>query len=142
MASTLNLTQDVFLSATTFTSGTTSANTNYTILSADTVNNRRVYSIGVTSSDGAANNMFFSLANGANSYQLCKLSISLSAGTNTSTAVFDVLGSSLMVGVVKERDSNGASFLHIPKGWYLQAQYASGLGSGEYLNTFVHGQIY
>jgi hypothetical protein len=141
MASTLNLSQDLFLSGTTFTSGT-SVNTNYTILAADSVSNRRVYGLGVTSSDNAANVMFFSLTNGLNNYQLCRLSVPISAGTNTTTGIFDVMGSSLVTGIVRERDSNGISFLHLPKNWGIQAQYAGALTGTEFLTVYVHGHIY
>lgn len=140
MASTLNLTQNVFLSASTYTTATT-ANVTYIVVGTDTVD-RRIYSIGVSSSDNAVNNISFIVNDGTTDFVACRLPISISAGTNTTTAVYDVHGSSLMVGLVKERDSNGASFFHLPKTHSLKVQYQTALTTTEYLNVFVSGHKY
>jgi hypothetical protein len=47
-----------------------------------------------------------------------------------------------MYGLVKERDNTGASFLHIPSGCTIYAQYQSVLGLNEYINFAMIGQKY
>jgi hypothetical protein len=101
-----------------------------------------LYALGVTTSDNAINNIQFSLNDGTTTAVIAKLPISISAGTSTTTAVYDVLGSSLMYGIVRERDNTGASFLHIPSGCTVVASYQSALTLNEFINFTMVGQTY
>jgi len=141
MASALNFTNAPFMTLSGMTSGNTTTTTNYTILPSST-SHRRLYALGVSTSDNAVNNVQFSLYDGITTMVVAKLPISISAGTSTTTAIYDVLGSSLMYGVVRERDNTGASFLHIPSGCTVVAQYQSVLSAGEFINFTMVGQLY
>lgn len=142
MANSLTFTSEPFMVLTGLTSGNTTTATNYTILPVDNTNHRRLYSLSVTTSDNAINNVQFTFSSVTASVVVAKLPISISAGTSTTTATYDVLGSSIMAGVVKERDNTGTPFLHIPTGTTIVAQYQSALAANEYINFVLGGQKY
>jgi lipocalin len=141
MANSLNFTNEPFLKLSGMTSGNTTTATNYTILQSS-ISHRRLYALGVSTSDNAVNNVQFSLYDGTTTAVIAKLPISISAGTSTTTAVYDVLGSSLIYGIVRERDNTSASFLHIPSGCTVVAQYQSALTLNEFINFTMVGQTY
>jgi len=83
------------------------AGTKYDIL-ATSANDRRVYGIGILSSDNAAQAIKIYLANGSNTYQVGTVNIPAGSGTNGTATAVDIFASTMNEAIFqKTRDANG-----------------------------------
>ena len=143
MANSLTFTSAPFLQGLTASSSNSSANTRYTILTADATYDRRVYGVSITSSDAGAQTVTFFLNDGTVAYQVFQLSVAANSGNSTTVAAVDLMGSVYGASVLqKQRDANGVPYFNLPKTWSLQYQYNTALGSGEGLYVLVFGETY
>lgn len=143
MASNLTFTSAPFLQGLTASAGNSSANTRYTILTADATYDRRVYGISITSTDAGAQTVTIWLNDGTNAYQVFVLNVPLNSGNSTTVAAVDIMGSVYGASLLqKQRDANGVPYFNLPKTWSLQYQYNTTLGAGEALYVLVFGETY
>lgn len=142
MASNLTFTSAPFLQGAT-ASSTTTANTRITILTADAINDRRVYGISVTSTDAGAQTVTFFLNDGTTHYQVFQLSVAANSGNSTTVAAVDLMGSVYGAAVLqKQRDANGVPYFNLPKTWSLQYSFNTTLLATEVLTVLVFGETY
>ena len=143
MASNLTFTSAPFMQALNSTSGNSSANTNYTILTADATYARRIYGISITSTDAGAQTVTISLNDGSTDYQVFVLSVAANSGNSTTVASVDIMGSVYGAAVLqKQRDANGVPYFNLPANWSVLYKYNTTLGASESLNVLVFGETY
>lgn len=143
MANNLTFTSAPFLQGLTASSGNSSANTRYDILSVDATNARRIYGISITSTDTGAQTVKIHLNDGTNTFQIFTISVPISSGNTTTAAAVDIMGSVYGASVFqKQRDANGVPYFNIPANWKLQYEYNTTLGAGEALYVLVFGETY
>lgn len=118
------------------------AGTKYDILTVS-FSDRRVYGIGILSSDNAAQAIKIYLTNGSNSYQVSTVNIPAGSGTNGTTAAVDVFSSTMVESTFqKTRDANGLSYFNLPTNWKIQMDFGTTLGVGETITTHIFGETY
>jgi hypothetical protein len=143
MASNLTFTSAPFMQGLTASSANSSANTKYTILTADATYNRRVYGISIASTDAGAQTVTIWLNDGTSAYQVFVLSVAANSGNSTTVAAVDIMGSVYGAAVLqKQRDANGVPYFNLPAGWSLHYQYNTTLLAAEALYVLVFGETY
>lgn len=143
MANSLTFTSAPFLQGLTASAANSSANTRYTILTADATYDRRVYGISIVNTSGtSAQTVTIWLNDGTVAYQVFQLNVPLNSGNSTTVASVDIMGSVYGAAVLqKQRDANGVPYFNIPKTWSLQYQYNTALSTSA-LYILVFGETY
>ncbi len=145
MANSLTFTSGSFLQATNVTSST-SINTKFDILNADTTYTRRIYGISVTNTLGGTTpeTLKFHLTSATTSvaYQIYTLNVPVSSGNTTTAAAVDAMGSVYAASLfTKQRDANGVPYFNIPPNWKMQAEFNTTLTSAT-MSFLVFGETY
>lgn len=142
MANNLTFTSAPFMQATIATAST-SANTRYTILSADATYDRRIYGVSVAGTFSAAQTVTIYMNDGTTAYQTFQLSVAANSGNSTTVAAQDIMGSVYGASIFqKQRDANGVPYFNLPKTWSIQYTYGTTLATGATLNILVFGETY
>ena len=154
----LTFTSDCFMYCTNATASTTPG-TIYDILPATAFDERRLYGIGILSSDNAAQTVKIYITYELrlytqNSYIAIdypylagSVNIPAGSGTNGTTAAVDVFASTMLESLFqKTRDANGLAYFNLPSGvdnrWKLQMSFSGSLTSPETITTHVFGEKY
>lgn len=143
MANSLTYTSACFMYSTNATASTTPG-TKYDILTSSS-SDRRLYGIGILSSDNAAQTIKIYLTSATTSvpYQVSSVNIPAGSGTNGTAAAVDVFASTMAESVFqKTRDANGLAYFNIPANWKLQMDFSGTLTSPETITTHVFGETY
>lgn len=142
MANTLTLTNTQYLGCISLTASAV-PNTQYTVLSADANNDRRIYGLVVTTTDANTQNIILYLNDGVGTYQVSYNSLTANSG-GSGVAPLDLQGNSLNRSILGKRlDVMGVSYFNLPKGWSFRALYTGTQLSGvEKVNFISHGELY
>ena len=143
MANILTYASACFMYCTNATASTTPG-TKYDILTSS-ASDRRVYGIGVLSSDNAAQTVKIYITSATTSipYQVCSVNIPAGSGTNGTANAVDVFADKMGESVFqKTREANGSAYFNIPANWKLQMDFSGSLTSPETIITHVFGETY
>ena len=143
MANSLTFTSGCFMYCTNATASTTPG-TKYDILTSS-ASDRRVYGIGVLSSDNAIQTVKIYLTSETSSipYQVCAVSIPAGSGTNGTAAVVDVFASTMCESIFQvTREANGLAYFNLPANWKIQMDFSAILTSPETITTHIFGETY
>jgi uncharacterized membrane protein YecN with MAPEG domain len=134
MANSLTFTSAAIAQNTAFASGAT---TETTILSADTVNTRRIYGIAFTNSASQSITCTIRVKDDSNN-PAGNFSVSLTTGANVMTDIFgNTNGAPLFQ---KKRDANGNAYYDLPANWTITAQLSGNSTNSAYIHVF--GETY
>ena len=142
MATSLTYASSCFMYCTNATASTTPG-TKYDILTSSS-SDRRVYGIGVLSSDNAIQTVKIYITSATTSvpYQICAVSVA-GSGTNGSATAVDVFASTMCESIFQTtREASGLAYFNIPANWKLQMDFSGSLISPETITTHVFGETY
>ena len=147
MATSLKLSNSLYLECVSLTQSS-SANTQYTIVSANTNFDRRIYGISVASTDantqGGANIPKVYVSDGVNSYQVSAKTITANYGNTIANGPVDILGDPNALPIFNKRcDVTGVYYFNLPKNWSIKFSYVTTLDlSTDSLVFTSFGEIY
>lgn len=143
MANTLKLTSSLHLECVSLTASAT-PNTEYTVISSNANYDRRIYSLGVSTTDANTQNIVVYLNDGSASYQVSRIALAANSGNSITVGPVDLLGDPLASPVFGKRaDVMGVFYFNLPKGWTIKALYTGTQLSGTEAISFTsHGEIY
>lgn len=143
MGNTLKLTNSLHLECVSLTASAV-PNTEYTVLTANSNYDRRIYGLAISTSDANIQNIRLFFSDGVTSYVVLYTALSANAGNSISVSPLDLQSSSLSSSVLAKRiDVMGVSYFNLPKTWSLKALYTGTQLSGAEAITFTsHGEIY
>ncbi len=143
MGNTLKLTNSMHLQCVSLTASAL-PNVEYTIITADATYDRRIYSLGLSSTDANIQNIKIYVNDGSASYQVSYDSLSANAGNSTTVGPLDLLGDPLASPIFGKRaDVMGVFYFNLPKGWSIKGLYTGTQLSGTEALTFTsHGESY
>lgn len=140
MATTLTFTSAPFQQVTQFTPADTT--TIKTILTADAVNDRRIYGITIFTDESVARDIDIYLSDGTTTWQLTTVAIPLNSGNTNAIIPVDVFTNTQMSPYVKQRDASGAAYLNITKTWSIRMSYNVTMTAAKLANVVVIGETY
>lgn len=140
MAQSITFTSAPFKQVTQFVPADTT--TTKTILNADSLYDRRIYSISIFTDDTAAKDVKIYLSDGTTTWQLTTISIPLNSGNTNSVVPVDLFTHSQLAPFIKQRDAAGAPYLNIPKNWTVRLSYATAITAAKISNVVVDGESY
>lgn len=143
MANTLKLTSSLHLECVSLTASAT-PNTEYTIISSNANYDRRIYSLGVSTTDANTQNIVVYLSDGSTSYQVSRIALAANSGNSITIGPVDLLGDPLASPIFGKRaDVMGVYYFNLPKGWSIKALYTGTQLSGTEAIAFTsHGEVY
>ena len=143
MGNKLKLTNSIHLECISLTASA-APNIEYTILTSDPSKDRRIYGLGVSSSDANTQNIVLYLNDGTRSYHVSRSALTANSGNSISLGPFDLQGNSLASPILGKRlDVMGVSYFNLPMGWSMTALYTGTQLSGTEAITFTsQGEIY
>ena len=128
----------------TGTTASTTPGTRYDILTSSS-SHRRLYGIGVLSSDNAIQTIRIYLTSATTSvaHQISTINIPAGSGTNGTAAAVDAFASTMNESIFqKTRDANGLAYFNLPANWKIQMNFSGTLTSPETIITHVFGETY
>lgn len=144
MADQLTLTNTPHLYCISLTSSS-SANTTYTIVPADSTYDRRIYGLSITNTS-AVNHLACTLwlSNGTTDFQMGLVQINANSGNNISTGATDVFTNSVFSGLLTYAmaDNMGVWYFNLPKTWSLKFTYTNTLSVGNAMTFTTFGEKY
>jgi hypothetical protein len=136
MGNTLKLTNSLHLECISLTASAV-PNTEYTVLNADSNNDRRIYGFAISTSDANTQNIRLFFNDGVASYVVLFKSLPANSGNSISVSPLDLQGESLASSILGKRiDVMGVSYFNLPKTWSLKALYTGTQLSGVEAITF------
>ena len=121
----------------------TAANTIYTVLTATSSNDRRIYGMGLSSTSANTQTMKIYLNDGANNYQVSQFSLVANSGNSISLAPYDVMGDANTKAIFGKRaDVIGVFYFNLPKNWSIRASYGTTLVAPASLTFTSQGEVY
>lgn len=142
MANNLTYTTGCFIECTASTS-TRTAGTIFTILTATSSADRKVYGINAVNVDNAANAVKIFLNDGTSTYQVSNVNVAANSGNNTTSSPVNLFTSTMGESLFcKTRDMNGLPYFTVPKNWSIQLSLGTTPGAAETFYTFVYGEYY
>ena len=146
MGNTINLTNSIHLECTALTASAITG-TQYTVLAATTSSDRRIYALGMSSTDANTQNIRVYLNDGTTSYLAALWTtgqVAANVGNSSTAAPLDILGLSRSTGLFgKMKDVTGVPYLNLPKNWSIKALYGgTQMTSPETITFTSYGEIY
>lgn len=139
--STMNLTwQEIDI-----TKSITNANgTNSVDLVESSASDRRIYGIGLTSTDTTARTLAIRLSDGTNNYLIYTVSALANAGNSATIASQDIFYENFITGLFgRTSDAEGATkYFNLPAGWSINCTRAVAVAVGSLINVKIIGEIY
>ena len=151
MANSITFTSNSFASTTQFATASatgfytpTTNNTLYDITGATTSYDRRVYGIGVTSTDTAnIQTITIALNDGTKNINLYQGSCPINSGNTTAIVNFDIFNTANASSVFSgQADGNGVNYFNLKSGWSLRASYGTALVGNRLLIFSIFGETY
>lgn len=146
MGNTLKLTNSIHLECTAFTASAITGR-EYTILSATSSSDRRIYALSMSSTDANSQSMQVFLNNGSTS-SIAALwttgGVGANLGNSTTTAPLDILELGRSAPLFAQMiDVMGVKYFNLPKNWSITALYGgTQLSAGEALTFTSYGEVY
>ena len=139
--STMNLTWKEFDGTKTITNAD---GTNSVTLIASSASDRRIYGIGLTSTDSTARTLAIRLSDGTNNYLIYTISALANAGNSATIASQDIFYENFITGLFgRTSDAEGATkYFNLPAGWSINCTRAVAVGVGSLINVKIIGEIY
>lgn len=153
MANSITFTSGSFIDTTIFATASaatasgyivTTTNTFYDIGGGTTSYDRRVYGIGVTSTDTAnIQTLTVALHDGTKNINLYQGACPINAGNTTAIVNFDLYNTANASAVFAgQADGNGVTYFNLKAGWSLKASYGTTLTSNRLLIFTTFGETY
>jgi hypothetical protein len=146
MGNTFRLTNSIHLQCVSLTASALTG-TEYTVLTATSSSDRRIYAFGMSSTDANTQTMKIFLNNGTTSYPAAIWTtgqIAANLGNSTTAAPLDILGLSRSAALFEKRlDVTGVPYFNLPKNWSIRAIYSgTQLTTTEALTFTSYGEAY
>ena len=153
MANSIKFTSSSFLATTQFATASaatasgyivTTTNTLYDISGGTTSYDRRIYGIGVTSTDTVnIQTITVALNDGIKDIRIYQGSCPVNSGNTTAIANFDLFSTANASSVFSgQADGNGVTYFNLKAGWSIDASYGTGLTGARLLIFTVFGETY
>lgn len=122
----------------------TVANTLYDIGGGTTSYDRRIYGIGVTSTDTAnIQTITVALNDGTKDIRLYQGSCPINSGNTTAIANFDLFSTANASSVFSaQADGNGVTYFNLKAGWSIEASYGTALTGSRLIIFTLFGETY
>lgn len=153
MANSITFTSGSFIDTTIFATASaatasgyivTTTNTFYDIGGGTNSYDRRIYGIGVTSTDTAnIQTLTVSLHDGIKDIRIYQGACPVNAGNTTAIVNFDLYSTANASAIFSgQADGNGVTYFNLKAGWYLKASYSTALTTNRLLIFTVFGETY
>ncbi len=151
MANSIKFTSNSFMSTTHFATASatgfyipTVANTLYDITGGTTSYDRRIYGIGVTSTDTAnIQTITVTLSDGTKDIRLYQGSCPVNSGNTTAIVNFDLYSTTNASAIFSgQADGNGVTYFNLKAGHHLKAAYNTTLTTNRQLIFTMFGETY
>jgi hypothetical protein len=153
MANSITFTSNSFAATTQFATASaatasgyivTTTNTLYGIVGATTSYDRRIYGIGVTSTDTAnIQTITVALNDGTKDIRIYQGSCPINSGNTTAIVNFDLFTTANASSVFSgQADANGVVYFNLKAGWSLSASYGTALTGIRLLIFTTFGETY
>lgn len=151
MANSIKFTSNSFMSTTHFATASatgfytpTTTNTLYDITGGTTSYDRRIYGIGVTSTDTAnIQTITVALSDGTKDIRLYQGSCPINSGNTTAIVNFDLYSTSNASSIFSgQADGNGVTYFNLKAGHHLKASYGTALVGARQLIFTLFGETY
>ena len=140
MSNNLTFTSEIFGQITNFLPADTT--TAKSVLTADATYMRRIYAIGVYSSD-VARDIIVNINDGTNTRKLSTISIPANSGNTNAIVTLDLFANGqLLAFFSKNRDSQGVPYYNVPIGYSITMSMATTITATKEVNVYVYGESY
>ena len=146
MGNTFRLTNSIHLQCVSLTASALTG-TEYTVLTATSSSDRRIYAFGMSSTDANTQTMKIFLNDGTTSYPAAIWTtgqVAANLGNSTTVGPLDILGLSRSAPLFEKRiDVMGVPYFNLPKNWSIRALYSgTQLTTTEALTFTSYGEAY
>ena len=142
MATSQLLTSSLHLECISLTASS-AANTIYTVVSATSSFDRRMYGLAVSSTSANTQTMKVYLNNGTTDYQVSQFSLVANSGNSISLGPYDIFSDTNANAIFSKRsDVVGVFYFNLPKNWSIKASYGTTLTAPAALTFTSQGEVY
>ena len=142
MGSTQILTNSLHLQCISLTASNV-ANTIYTVVTATSSVDRRIYGLMVSSTSANTQTMKVYINNGTTNYQVSQFSLVANSGNGISLTPYDIFGDVNAKGIFGKRsDVIGVFYFNLPKNWSIGASFGTTLTAPAELAFTSQGEVY
>lgn len=144
MADSLRLSNTMHLECISLTASSSSG-TAYTIVSATSSYDRRIYGISIANTS-AVNHLTCTLwlSDGTTNYQMGRIDVAANSGNSTTISAVDLFTNSVFSGLLtySMADNMGVWYFNLPKTWSMKFTYTNTLSAGNEMTFTSFGEVY
>jgi len=142
MATSQTLTNSLHMECISLTAST-AANTIYSVVTATSSVDRRIYGVSLSSTSANTQTMKFYVNDGVTNYQVSQFSLTANSGNSISLGPYDIFGDVNVKAIFGKRaDVIGVFYFNLPKNWSIRASYGTTLTAPAALAFTSQGEVY